>query len=180
MAVLLEAVGKLQSITVETGRTQDGVFKLSGRDAAQQLIVTGHYDSGQVRDLTRSSTFTVAPAGMSIDPSTGLVSWTPTMSDIGTHTVRVVAVDPNGLEASQQYPLQIVPETVNRPPIITSTPETMVADGATYEYQLQVIDPDGDALVFAITDGPEGPTERVLDRGDARHAHDLLERPDHV
>ncbi|MEC9093950.1 MAG: DUF1549 domain-containing protein, partial [Planctomycetota bacterium] len=37
-------------------------FTLSGRDAAQQIIVFGHYDSGQTRDITRSSQFQTNPA----------------------------------------------------------------------------------------------------------------------
>lgn len=45
--------GSLQSIQVETGRTVDGKLLLAGRDAYQQLNVTGVYSSGQVRDLSR-------------------------------------------------------------------------------------------------------------------------------
>ena len=66
--------GKLNSISIDTGRTVDGSFKLSGRDAAQQLVVTGHYDSGQSRDLTRSSKITVAPAGIVNVDETGYVT----------------------------------------------------------------------------------------------------------
>ena len=44
--------GKLISLKIETGRAKDGVISLAGRDAAQQLIIIGVYDSGQTRDLT--------------------------------------------------------------------------------------------------------------------------------
>ena len=40
--------GKLVSIAIETGRAQDGLFQLSGRDSSQQLLVTGRYDSGRI------------------------------------------------------------------------------------------------------------------------------------
>ena len=50
--------GQLQSVTVDTGRTQDGGFVISGRDAGQQLVVTGKYSTGQSRDLSRSATYT--------------------------------------------------------------------------------------------------------------------------
>lgn len=56
--------GKLTSITVETGRAVDGKFLLSGRDSAQQLIITGHYDSGQIRDLSRDAKYSVSPEGI--------------------------------------------------------------------------------------------------------------------
>jgi hypothetical protein len=66
--------GKLQAITLETGRSQDGVFQLSGRMAAQQLVVTGKYDSGQLRDLTRDVKFTVSPEGIISLSETGYVT----------------------------------------------------------------------------------------------------------
>jgi len=53
--------GNLQSISIETGRLDDGVLTIAGRDAGQQLIVLGHYDSGQVRDLTRDVSYTTSP-----------------------------------------------------------------------------------------------------------------------
>ena len=66
--------GKLVSITIDSGRTIDGKFVLAGRDAHQQLLVTGMYDSGQVRDLSRDVVYTVTPEGIvTVDPS-GYVS----------------------------------------------------------------------------------------------------------
>ncbi len=56
--------GQLLSIRIETGRTANGRFVLNGPDAAQQLLVTGHYSSGQIRDLTRQARFSSAPAGI--------------------------------------------------------------------------------------------------------------------
>src|SRR5256885_6312827 len=56
--------GKLVSIALDSGRTKDGLLMLSGRDAVQQLVITGKYDSGQTRDLTRKSTYQAEPAGV--------------------------------------------------------------------------------------------------------------------
>ena len=66
--------GKLMSIAVETGRTVDGRFMVSGRDASQQLIVAGKFDSGQVRDLTRDVKYTTSPTGIASVDSTGHVT----------------------------------------------------------------------------------------------------------
>ena len=44
--------GTLKTLIIETGRLKDGGFTLAGRDAGQQLLVTGRYASGQLRDLT--------------------------------------------------------------------------------------------------------------------------------
>ncbi|MDP6553946.1 MAG: DUF1553 domain-containing protein [Pirellulaceae bacterium] len=66
--------GKLVSITLDSGRTIDGKFVLAGRDAHQQLLVTGTYDSGQVRDLSRDVVYTVAPEGIVTVDASGYVS----------------------------------------------------------------------------------------------------------
>src|SRR4051812_25811549 len=66
--------GKLTAISVESGRTKDGLFLLSGRDAAQQLVVTGQHETGQVRDLSRTVAYEVAPAGIVTVDKTGLVA----------------------------------------------------------------------------------------------------------
>jgi hypothetical protein len=66
-------LGELKSLSVETGRTVGGEFLLAGRDSAQQLLVTGHYATGQVRDLTRAVVYDIRPAGIVEVQSTGLV-----------------------------------------------------------------------------------------------------------
>ncbi len=66
--------GKLQSIAVETGRTAEGRFVLIGPDSSQQLLVTGTYSSGPVRDLTRQARYASAPAGIVAIDSSGVVT----------------------------------------------------------------------------------------------------------
>jgi hypothetical protein len=56
--------GALKSLHVETGRTIDGTFSLDGPDASQQLVVMGRFASGQARDLTRTVSYEVRPAGV--------------------------------------------------------------------------------------------------------------------
>src|SRR2546428_829543 len=61
---------ELQSITIETGRSKASGFTLVGRDAGQQLLVTGKFAGGKLRDLTRQVQYQVAPAGaVAIDAS---------------------------------------------------------------------------------------------------------------
>ena len=66
--------GQLTAIQIETGRLQDGVVQLSGRDAAQQIIVTGMYSTGQTRDLSGKATYEASPAGIIVVDATGYVS----------------------------------------------------------------------------------------------------------
>ena len=66
--------GKLQSIRIDTGRTSEGRFVLTGPDAAQQLLITGTFSSGQVRDLTRTARYASAPAGIVAIDAAGVVT----------------------------------------------------------------------------------------------------------
>ena len=79
--------GKLTAVVVDSGRVKDGVFILSGRDASQQLVVTGQYDSGQVRDLTGKVQYKAEPDGIVTVDATGYVA--PVKE--GTAKVRVLA-----------------------------------------------------------------------------------------
>jgi hypothetical protein len=44
----------------------------------------------------------------------------------------------------------------NSPPILRSTPPSGAGPGGVFSYRLVVEDPDGDALVFTMTEGPKG------------------------
>src|SRR5689334_8950073 len=45
--------GKLEALQVSSGRPDGTLAILRGRDAQQQLVVTGQFATGQSRDLTR-------------------------------------------------------------------------------------------------------------------------------
>jgi hypothetical protein len=85
-------LGSLKSLTVE--QTAGGKpLLLRGRDARQQLCVTGVYSTGRLGDLTRGVRYAVAPAGIVEVDATGMV--TP-LAD-GTARVRIAA--PAGMSA---------------------------------------------------------------------------------
>src|SRR5262245_37782958 len=65
--------GQLTAIQIETGRLKDGLVTIAGRDAVQQLVVTGIYSSGQTRDWTRKVTYDSSPAGIVRLDATGLI-----------------------------------------------------------------------------------------------------------
>jgi hypothetical protein len=66
--------GTLKAVVIDTGRAKDGGFVLAGRNAYQQLIITGQYSSGQVRDLSRTVSYEAAPADIVAIDATGLVT----------------------------------------------------------------------------------------------------------
>ena len=58
------------------------------------------------------------PAGMQLDPVTGLLQWPLSVASIGTYQVTVRAQDPQGLFAQQSYTLTVDPDPANQPPAV--------------------------------------------------------------
>ncbi|WP_417538936.1 putative Ig domain-containing protein [Marinobacter sp.] len=98
-----------------------------------------------------------APAGMVIVADSGVVSWVPSPSQLGNHSVRVLVSDGKGGSASQSFTV-VVTERPNVAPLITSAAPTSVVVGETYSYQLMATDADGDAVTFGTVSMPAGMT----------------------
>lgn len=98
------------------------------------------------------------PNGMGINPSGGLVTWTPAVEDVGTQHISVTASDDQGASETQSFDLPVVAIAVNHPPVITSQPPASVRFGDTYLYPVKAFDPDGDPLTFSLTVAPLGMT----------------------
>jgi len=90
----LGSPGTLLSVAIETGRAVDGVVTLAGRDASQQLLVSGKYSTGQQRNLNAIATYHVQPAGIVKVDSTG---WVTTIAE-GEATIEAEA--PGGIKSS--------------------------------------------------------------------------------
>jgi RHS repeat-associated protein len=102
------------------------------------------------------------PAGMTIDPASGLVQWTPGPQQAGQggvlnlEVVTITATDTAGNVATQRYTVSV--RATNQPPVINSQPVTSVLPGSLYGYDVQANDPDGDPLTYHLDTGPQGMT----------------------
>lgn len=56
---------------------------------------------------TVTYSLTSAPAGMTIDPSSGMIHWDVTKKDVGIHPIEIVVADATGAKTSQRYDLHI-------------------------------------------------------------------------
>ena len=101
-----------------------------------------------------------APAGVSIHPATGVVSWTPSASDAGTVTLVLTASDPHGGIAVQAYSIDV--RTANRAPAFRSQPVARVSQGGRYQYDAIAVDPDREPLYYELLAGPSGMTIDAL------------------
>jgi hypothetical protein len=109
-----------------------------------------------------------------IDPSTGLINFTPIQADVGDHHVTITASDGKGGEHWTTFTLQVV--NVNDDPAIgTVLPSSgsVYDEGDEIEFEASATDEDGDHLTYVWKrDGKEmgtGPTLTVDDLPSGKH-----------
>ena len=99
----------------------------------------------------------VAPDGMSIDRSTGILSWSPTERQIGKHQVQVRTIDARGKSSAIGFPVIVEQPRQNSFPRISSTiGEQFIPQYETWIYQPTAVDGDNDDLVWDLPFAPEG------------------------
>ncbi|MFN6161464.1 MAG: putative Ig domain-containing protein, partial [Planctomycetota bacterium] len=97
---------------------------------------------------TLTFSLVTSPSGMTIDANTGVVRWTPTSSQVGTHAMTVRVADPRGGSAEQSANLNVI--ATNRQPVISSQPSTQAVKDKPYAYAVEASDPDGHKLTFSL------------------------------
>ncbi len=111
-----------------------------------------------------------APAGMTVDAATGLVSWAPTTASPAQADVALQVYDSRGAHATQTFTVAVA--GANRAPVLAALAGTIQGkEGQPLRIPIAATDPDGDALVFWADHLPGG---AVFDT--AQHA--LLWTPD--
>jgi aspartate 1-decarboxylase len=100
----------------------------------------------------------VAPNGMTIDQTTGLISWDTGTNDVSNQIILVEVEDGRGGGERQQYTLSVIDAPPNRPPIFISTPITSANINRNYTYQAIAQDPDFDPLTYSLVNAPVGMT----------------------
>jgi hypothetical protein len=95
------------------------------------------------------------PPWLTLDPTTGRLSGTPTAAAIGTHADIVVSVsDGESTAALPAFALTVSAVGTNSPPTITALVVPTATQFMPYSYQPLATDPDADALVFTIVNRP--------------------------
>lgn len=96
----------------------------------------------------------IAPEGMIINETNGIIKWIPNEAQIGSHNVSVIVSD-GSLFAQQNFTIT-VSTTQNNPPIITSSPVKTATEGVQYIYDVDAIDYDNDKLSYVLLTYPAG------------------------
>lgn len=98
----------------------------------------------------------VYPEGMTIDITTGLISWFPDNNDVGDTIVSSTATNNMGSDI-QTFNLHI--KNINDPPSITTISLDDAIEDQTYNFTIQVTDDDiihGDNIAFSLSVSPAG------------------------
>jgi len=107
---------------------------------------TYNYDveaTGGISTLTYS--LTTAPTGMTINPATGLIAWTPDSSQAGNFNVAVSVTDGSST-ASQSFVLNVP----NSAPVLESISDKSAVDGEEFSITASATDSDGDTITYSI------------------------------
>jgi hypothetical protein len=116
-----------------------------------QLPASGVYNYQVLSTGNPQATYslTTAPAGMTINPATGLVSWTPAANQLGSQNVTVMASNYAG-QAPQSFTIQIAAPTITT----TSLPKA----NANVAYSFQVQSTGNPTPTLTLTTAPAGMT----------------------
>ncbi len=103
---------------------------------------------------TLSYSLDVAPGGMVLDPGSGLLSWTPTLADLGSHPVTVRVTDSRGFADTESFQVQVI--DANQAPVLTPPGDQGAILNQPFSLQLIATDADMDPLQFTLTEAPIG------------------------
>lgn len=95
-----------------------------------------------------------APAGATLDASTGAFSFSPSYEAAGTHTITVSAND--GTESTSTTATLTVTDTNRAPQFTTTLSDTAVTVGEELSFEYAASDEDGDALTYSLEMAPNG------------------------
>lgn len=115
------------------------------------VVVTDDDDSAFTYSLLSK------PSGMTIDGSTGQISWTPVNGQTTSGSV-IVKVSDNDVTnegtTTQSFTIFVTP--VNDAPILTTTAVTTATEDQSYVYTVGATDEEGDTLGYELTTAPSG------------------------
>jgi hypothetical protein len=119
--------------------------------AVTQIPASGVYSYQVLSTGNPQPTYSLAtaPAGMTIDHATGLISWTPAPTQLGSQNVTLVANNYAG-QAQQSFTIQIAAPTITT----TSLPKANV--NVAYSYQIQST--GNPTATFSLLAAPAGMT----------------------
>ncbi|MCP4706322.1 MAG: hypothetical protein GY865_17125, partial [candidate division Zixibacteria bacterium] len=104
--------------------------------------------------------------------NTGELSFDPIASQVGPHTVTIIATDMGSPQLSSQLPINITVVTTNNPPVWVDPPTALtVLEGEVLSFTATATDADGGFPVLSTVKSPENST--FTDNGDGTGTFDF-------
>lgn len=108
-------------------------------------------------EVSGTYSLTTKPSGMTINSTSGVISWTPVNSQGGTsHSVTVQVSDGAGSVGTQPFSVSVT--AVDDAPQITTTAIISATEDVAYSYDVNASDEEGDAYTYSLTTKPTGMT----------------------
>ena len=102
-----------------------------------------------------SWTLLASPSGMSIDPASGVMTWTPLPGQVGPHAVSVRVSDRGQFTASRSFEVSVI--AAISPPLITSIADQVALVDTALQIQVELANPGAGApLAFSLDQAPAG------------------------
>jgi hypothetical protein len=107
-------------------------------------------------DALTFSAWTYPETTLTIDSTTGVITWTPVEGEEGNYTVAVEATDGTDDAPTKFFNLEVTeaPEVLNNDPTIDAIVDQSVEANQTFTYNATANDVDGDTLTFSLTQSP--------------------------
>jgi len=145
------------------GNTVPTVTDIADQTAVEDIAITLNV-SGYFTDADGDTlTFTMqddAPAGLTIDANTGVISGTPTNNDVGEHSVTIVATDSNNGRVVEEINIEIV-NTNDAVTLGSAIADASTAEDASYSYDTATHFDDvdtGDTGTYSMSGAPSNLT----------------------
>ncbi|MGA2068563.1 MAG: CARDB domain-containing protein, partial [Thermoguttaceae bacterium] len=91
------------------------------------------------------------PLGAALDPTTGVLSWTPNLFQAGTYNGIVLSASDGYLAATATISITVTP--VNQPPILVPLPPQGGQEASPLQFTLAANDPNGATLTYSVVSG---------------------------
>jgi hypothetical protein len=146
-------------IYVEVGNSAPEITSPEVTTATQNVAYSYDVEATDAdTDDTLTFSLDTAPPGMTIDGTTGLIQWIPSVA--GSHAVTVRVEDDEEAFDTQPFTITVAAAPiVPTAPSITSTAVTMAQEDQPYSYDVEATDANaGDTLTYSLDTKPDGMT----------------------
>ena len=145
------------TITVNEVNVAPVLAAIGGKAGTTGVAITFTASATDADIPSNTLTFSLdsgAPAGATIDPSTGAFSWTPSSAGTFNAVVRVTDNGVPALDDLENVAFTVTEQAVNHPPVLAAIGNKTVDELTLLAFTATATDPDaGDVLTFTLDSG---------------------------